>query len=106
MTLDQIGRRSFGGFGRFRGASPGSSVREFGSSEYVCPISRSSKTMSHHRIALETKMQKAQEDDDLTSKDRPVNEVCHCVKVYDSLTALIYFAFALIPEAAKVNISC
>jgi len=51
----KVGRRSFGTFGRFRGVAAGGSVREFGSSEYVCPMS-SKKTMSQHRTALETKL--------------------------------------------------
>ena len=55
----QVGRRSFGAFGRFRSAATGSSVREFGSGEYVCPMT-SSKTMTQHRKALESKMQLAE----------------------------------------------
>nr|XP_018667295.1 liprin-beta-1-like isoform X2 [Ciona intestinalis] len=53
----KIGRRSFGGLGRLRGASAGATPREFGSGEYVCPISNSkSKTMAAHRDMLQKKI--------------------------------------------------
>ena len=51
----KVGRRSFGTFGRLRGAAVGGPVREFGSSEYVCPMS-SKKTMSQHRNAFENEI--------------------------------------------------
>nr|CAB3265060.1 liprin-beta-1-like [Phallusia mammillata] len=53
----KIGRRSFGGLGRLRGSSAASSSREFGSGEYVCPISSACKTMQGHRSDLERRMQ-------------------------------------------------
>ncbi|XP_076800865.1 liprin-beta-1-like isoform X2 [Clavelina lepadiformis] len=55
----KVGRRSFGGFGRLRSSSAAVAYREFGSVEYVCPMSSSamSKTMAGHRTDLEKRMQ-------------------------------------------------